>query len=267
MPRMFGYSSGQPTTKSHFGSVPSTFAMDDVSCFGNETSLLDCPHVTVDNCGSHEAAGVICSNSGPIESNWIRCLRFWWRTIHWTNFCQSNILLNTHIWKWQVLFSLHEKSSAVLYKICTFTYQTSSQPFWFRKRNRNNSWLGLLHKQRSLHTRARRLRWRRWMCRAPPLWGRQLQALLDSGWGACRLLRPRFLFFLAVFSFDLAEVKLVGGSGPHEGNIFVGGKPVCDDDHDVKNALVVCRYLVVSDISREISKTSSSSYRKLSKII
>ena len=67
-PRMLGYSSGQPTTKSHFGSVPSTFAMDDVSCFGNETSLLDCPHATVDNCGSHEAAGVICSNSGPMES-------------------------------------------------------------------------------------------------------------------------------------------------------------------------------------------------------
>ena len=79
---MFGYSSGQPTTKSHFGSVPSTFAMDDVSCFGNETSLLDCPHVTVDNCGSHEAAGVICSNSGPMEANWLRCLRFWWRTLH-----------------------------------------------------------------------------------------------------------------------------------------------------------------------------------------
>ena len=67
-PRMLGYSSGQPTTKSHFGLVPSTFAMDDVSCLGNETSLLDCPHAIVDNCGSHEAAGVICSNSGPMES-------------------------------------------------------------------------------------------------------------------------------------------------------------------------------------------------------
>ena len=69
-------------------------------------------------------------------------------------------------------------------------------------------------------------------------------------------------------------MKLVGGSGPHEGNIFVGGKPVCDDDHDVENALVVCRYLVVFEISREISKTSSSSMMihhvenlKLSKIL
>ena len=33
----------------------------------------------------------------------------------------------------------------------------------------------------------------------------------------------------------------MGGSGPHEGNIFVGGKPVCDDHHDAENALVVCR--------------------------
>ena len=37
------------------------------------------------------------------------------------------------------------------------------------------------------------------------------------------------------------EVKLVGGSGPHEGNIFVGGLPVCDDKHDKENAVVVCR--------------------------
>ena len=37
------------------------------------------------------------------------------------------------------------------------------------------------------------------------------------------------------------EVKLVGGSGSHEGNIFVGGAPVCDDGHDADNALVVCR--------------------------
>ena len=34
----------------------------------------------------------------------------------------------------------------------------------------------------------------------------------------------------------------MGGSGPHEGNIFVGGLPVCDDHHDAQNALVVCRF-------------------------
>ena len=38
------------------------------------------------------------------------------------------------------------------------------------------------------------------------------------------------------------EVKLVGGSGPHEGHIFVGGLPVCDDGHSVVNARVLCRF-------------------------
>ena len=51
------------------------------------------------------------------------------------------------------------------------------------------------------------------------------------------------LSFVFVPNFITSEVKLVGGSGPHEGNIFVGGLPVCDDSHDVDNARVVCRFL------------------------
>ena len=60
MLRMLGYSSGNPTMRSQFGRVNSTFAMDDVRCVGNETTLLDCPHTTQENCGPTEGAGVIC---------------------------------------------------------------------------------------------------------------------------------------------------------------------------------------------------------------
>ena len=60
MSRMLGYANGIATTRSHFGQVSSTYAMDDVRCFGNETSILACPHSDVDDCGSSEAAGVIC---------------------------------------------------------------------------------------------------------------------------------------------------------------------------------------------------------------
>ena len=63
--RMLGYTSGNSTMYSRFGSVPTNFSMDDVNCVGTEASLLDCTHITNHNCGSHEGAGVICSsNSG-----------------------------------------------------------------------------------------------------------------------------------------------------------------------------------------------------------
>ena len=68
LPRMLGYSFGQPTSQSQFGSVPSTFGMDNVQCIGNETSFLDCPHLTVDDCEGHEGAGVICSNTGMLQA-------------------------------------------------------------------------------------------------------------------------------------------------------------------------------------------------------
>ena len=54
-------------------------------------------------------------------------------------------------------------------------------------------------------------------------------------------LNKRNSFVKRVFDFKTSEVRLVGGSGPHEGNILVGGLPVCDDGHDAQNALVVCR--------------------------
>ena len=62
--RMLGYSSGGATVQSWFGPVADTFGMDNVQCIGNETSIFDCPHVTVDDCGPFEGAGVICTNLG-----------------------------------------------------------------------------------------------------------------------------------------------------------------------------------------------------------
>ena len=54
------------TTKSHYGLVPSDFSMDNVHCEGTEESLLDCPHRSVDDCGSSEGAGAVC---GDIPAN------------------------------------------------------------------------------------------------------------------------------------------------------------------------------------------------------
>ena len=34
--------------------------MDDVSCVGSESSLVDCPHISRHNCGHNEDVSVQC---------------------------------------------------------------------------------------------------------------------------------------------------------------------------------------------------------------
>ena len=62
--RMLGFVHGTPTLESQFGQVNSTFRMDQVECTGNESTLLDCPHNTEDDCGAGQGAGVICYSGG-----------------------------------------------------------------------------------------------------------------------------------------------------------------------------------------------------------
>ena len=50
-------------TGSHWGSVSSVFAMDDVVCSGSEDYLQDCTYSLSDNCGSYDGAGVLCYTS------------------------------------------------------------------------------------------------------------------------------------------------------------------------------------------------------------
>jgi deleted-in-malignant-brain-tumors protein 1 len=42
---------------------------------------------------------------------------------------------------------------------------------------------------------------------------------------------------------DVPEIELVGGSGPHEGNLMIHGQPICDDGWGHNEAMVVCRQL------------------------
>ena len=40
-----------------------------------------------------------------------------------------------------------------------------------------------------------------------------------------------------------STTELQGGSSPNQGNLFVNGKPVCDDYWDNNDAIVACRML------------------------
>ena len=50
--------------RAYFGSGSGPIQMDEVSCTGSETTLLQCSHTTTShNCGHHEDAGVRCISS------------------------------------------------------------------------------------------------------------------------------------------------------------------------------------------------------------
>jgi hypothetical protein len=60
--RQLGFPGVERATKeSEFGTVSSTFSMDNVKCHGNETDLKDCYHKAADDCDGNEGAGAVCS--------------------------------------------------------------------------------------------------------------------------------------------------------------------------------------------------------------
>ena len=46
--------------RAQFGEGQGLIGMDDVQCAGSESTLTDCNHTTVHNCGHYEDAGVTC---------------------------------------------------------------------------------------------------------------------------------------------------------------------------------------------------------------
>ena len=56
------------TRESAFGQVTNDFAMDNVECNGNETSIQECTYLPEDNCGPGEGAGVVCKKCHILSS-------------------------------------------------------------------------------------------------------------------------------------------------------------------------------------------------------
>ena len=51
-----------------------------------------------------------------------------------------------------------------------------------------------------------------------------------------------------IFLFSADPIRLIGGESEGQGNVYVYGKPVCDDAWDINDGNVACRQLGYSGV-------------------
>ena len=68
------------------------------------------------------------------------------------------------------------------------------------------------------------------------------------------------------FSFLANSIKLIGGEAEGQGNVYVNGKPVCDDFWDINAGKVACRQLGYNGVL-EIKQGEYDTYFKKRNVI
>ena len=54
----------QSFSRAYFGQGTGPIQIDNVGCGGSESALVQCNHLTIDNCGHYEDAGARCTAPG-----------------------------------------------------------------------------------------------------------------------------------------------------------------------------------------------------------
>ena len=197
------------TKESRFGSSRSNFIMDQVACDGSEERLIDCEHSSSHNCERGEAAGVICDTRTEDEERLLELPCFE------PGFSYSpgdwiDFDITATPYDCQVHCLSHTEC-----KFFTFYKDTHK---CYRKTGNvpSSSELAISGPRECLN-------------------------------GTQNITKPAVV--LPQRNCESPGVAcLKQGSSPLEGNVWVGGKPVCDDSWDVRDARVLCRELGFKDV-------------------
>eukprot|EP00092_Neocalanus_flemingeri_P006029 GFUD01006497.1.p1 GENE.GFUD01006497.1~~GFUD01006497.1.p1 ORF type:complete len:1454 (-),score=172.81 GFUD01006497.1:158-4519(-) len=219
--RMFGYPFGFHTTKSRFGPVPDLFIFEDVFCHGSEQSLEQCGYGG-GNCKNPSGAGVICldydyaanatielrGGSVPSEGNvYINdkpvCDNGW-------NWGANEGITACHMLGY--VSGIHT-SGFTIWKDAPMKFEKASYSLDQGKASLDNV-----------------------NCNGPQ------KSLFDCEYYLEKQCKGGARGVICLDSRNLT-LELRGGSVPSEGNLFVNGKPVCDDGWGVRGAIVACRML------------------------
>ena len=212
------------TTRSYFGLVPKVFSLDEVNCFGNETSLSNCSSSDVENCDGSEGAGVVCDTRSiedlnqELEKISRECFSEAFYSLPEISFNKTRGLRG---------YFTSTDSAVSCQKACAsiegcglFSYFSSEHACSIFQREGN----ALSKNSRSYN--------------------------VSTGPRECKTEEPALVSYRGENCSEAGVACVSGGSGPWEGLAHLGGRPICQDGWGSPDARVFCRQMGFRDVLR-----------------
>ena len=196
------------TKESRFGPTGANFIMDQVSCDGTEERLIDCDHADSHDCGPNEAAGVICDVRTEKDEALLEASCF-----------TTGVSYSPGKWiDFEIVSTAYDcQVHCLSHSECSFfTFYLDTHKCYRKNQNTENPSPTAISGPRDCN-------------------------------GTSNVTKP--LVILPVKDCNAPGVVcLRNGATPDEGNVYVGGKAVCDDSWDTVDARVVCKELGYADV-------------------
>lgn len=206
------------TKESKFGLTSANFRMDNVQCDGTEEKLVDCEYQRNHDCSEGEAAGVVCdTRTKDVEE------------IQELSCFEPGVSYSPGDWiDYDIVLSAYDcQVSCAAHPECMhFSFYRDTQKCYRKTTNNSFPSAAAISGPRKCAT--------------------NVTSLNGNNTASSNVSDPTTT---TERNCDVPGVVcLKRGSSPNEGNVYIGGKPVCDDSWDTRDARVVCHELGYPDV-------------------